>query len=137
MLDYGLLLLRVVVGGFMVVGHGIPKLMNFASMAGAFPDPLGIGSQMSLVGAIAGEFGAGLLLLIGLWTRLAVVPYVFTMLVAAFLVHGAAPFWLPGNELGSKEPAVMYALLAVVLALTGPGRYSFEGLIARRKEQPA
>ena len=47
----GLLLHRVVFGGFMLVGHGWGKLMSFNEKAAGFPDPLGIGSSASMAGA--------------------------------------------------------------------------------------
>jgi hypothetical protein len=59
----GLLILRVAFGSMMLV-HGIPKLMGFSEMAGQFPDPLGMGSQLSLISAIGAEVGCSLLLLI-------------------------------------------------------------------------
>ena len=77
-------------GGLMPV-HGVPKLVGFSNMADKFPDPLGMGSQLSLISAVGAEVGCALLLIVGLGTRLAAIPLAFTMFVALFMVHGSDP----------------------------------------------
>jgi hypothetical protein len=54
----GLLAFRVAVGLMMAVGHGWEKLVGFGERSAKFPDPLGIGSTLSL----AGTTGSGVLL---------------------------------------------------------------------------
>ena len=68
----GLLIFRVVFGGFMLFGHGWGKLMSFGEKAGSFPDPLGIGNELSLVSAILCEVVFALLVMLGLAVRIAV-----------------------------------------------------------------
>jgi len=51
-----LLVLRVAVGRFMLV-HGRQKLTGFNEMADTFPDPIGMGSKLSLISAIGAELG--------------------------------------------------------------------------------
>ena len=46
----GLLFLRVLSGGMMLLGHGWAKLAGFAEMAPNFPDPLGLGSSTFSLG---------------------------------------------------------------------------------------
>lgn len=115
----GLLLLRLATGG-MMLSHGIPKLMKFASMKDSFPDPLGIGHMPSLASAVGAEVGCAALIVIGLATRLAALPLVFTMAVAAFVFHGDDPW-------AKKELAVLYGLAFLVLFFTGAGRFSIDG----------
>jgi len=85
-----LLVLRVAFGG-MMLGHGVPKLLGFSEMADKFPDPLGMGCQLSLISAVGTEVGCSFLLILGLATRLVSLPLAFTMVIAAFVVHGADP----------------------------------------------
>jgi putative oxidoreductase len=94
--------------------------MNALNGNWEFGDPLGIGTRPSLVLAIVAEVGCSLLILLGLFTRFATLPLLFTMLVAAFIVHAADP-------LGKKELALLYALLFATLFFTGPGKYSIDG----------
>ncbi|MCC9600288.1 DoxX family protein [Stieleria sp. JC731] len=121
----GLLVLRLAFGCFMLV-HGWQKLSGFSEMSGGFPDPLGVGNQLSLVMAIGAEFGCSLLLLVGLGTRLAVIPLGFTMIIALFVVHGADPWQ-------KKELAACYLAVYITLFLTGPGPLSIDDLIRRRR----
>lgn len=114
----GLLVLRVGIGVLMLV-HGIAKIQGFSEMSKAFPDPIGLGSQLSLILAIGAEVGCSLLLIAGVATRLATIPLAFTMLVALLVVHKADPWQ-------AKELAAAYLLVYVSLLLTGPGRFSFD-----------
>lgn len=121
--DLGLLFFRIVIGGLMIVGHGYPKWANFAEKAEVFADPLGVGEAMSLWLAVGAEFFCAALVVIGLATRIACVPLIITMAVAAFIVHG-------GDPLGDKEMALVYGSSFVLLMLTGPGRLSIDGIIS-------
>lgn len=117
-IDVGLLLLRIAFGCFMLV-HGIQKLSGFSSLAEVFPDPIGMGSQLSLIMAIGAEVGCSLLLILGLGTRLAVLPLAFTMVIAFFVVHGADPWKV-------KELAAIYLAGYAIIFVTGPGKFSLD-----------
>lgn len=121
------LILRVAVAAFMLT-HGAPKLSKL--LAGGeiqFGDPLGLGPALSLVLVVFAEFFCSLLIGIGLATRLAVLPLMITMLVAAFISHGSDPF-------RQKEMALLYFLLYLALLVTGSRKYSFDYLITRRSK---
>lgn len=123
----GLLLLRVAFGCFMLV-HGWPKLSGFSEMADKFPDPIGLGSSLSLILAIAAEVGCSLLLIAGFGTRLASIPLAFTMIVALFVVHGSDPW-------KSKELAACYLAVYATLLLTGAGRFSVDHCLWGKKNE--
>lgn len=129
LLSAGLLILRVAFGGMMLV-HGIPKLIGFSEMAGKFPDPLGMGSQLSLILAIGAEIGCSLLLILGLGTRFAAIPLAITMIVALFAVHASDPWKV-------KELATVYLAVYVSLAFTGAGQFSLDHLFTRNKSVPS
>ncbi len=117
----GLLLLRVAIGCLMLV-HGIQKAMAFSQLSSAFPDPLGMGSQLSLISAIGAEVGCSLLLIAGLGTRFAAVPLAFTMLVALFVVHAKDPWQV-------KELAAVYLSVYTALMFTGGGGFALDRLL--------
>lgn len=129
--DIGLLMTRILFGGLMAFGHGLPKLQGYANMSGGFPDPLGLGSVNSLNGAIFSELVCGILILIGLGTRFAAIPAAFAMFIAAFVIHAQGPFFLPGD--GAKEPAFMYLAGYLILIVTGSGKFSVDALIAKAR----
>lgn len=121
--DLGLLALRLVVGIFMMT-HGWAKLVNFSEMSGQFPAMLGMSSQMALSMIVFAEFFASIALIFGFLTRLAVIPLIIGMGVAAFLAHAGDPF-------GARELPLLYFSVYVVFFITGAGRFSFDGLIRK------
>ncbi|CAH0999495.1 hypothetical protein LEM8419_00795 [Neolewinella maritima] len=120
-IDLGLLILRLWFGLEMAFAHGLGKVIKIFSGNFQFADPIGIGAPASLILAGTAEFVAGLLIAVGFFTRLAAVPYLITMLVAAFLVHAAN-----GDEWGKIATPLHYAIAAIVLLIAGPGRYSLD-----------
>lgn len=123
----GLLILRVAAGAFMIT-HGLPKLTNMLSGNSKFGDPLGIGSGVSLGLTVFAEFVCSILIILGLATRLALIPQIITMAVAAFIVHGSDPF-------GKKEMAFLYLVVFVVLFIMGPGKYSVDNAIGGKRSR--
>lgn len=115
------LLLRLMVGGAML-SHGIPKLLSFGTLSANFPDPLGVGSFVSLMLSIGAEVGCSLLLILGLFTRFALLPLFFTMLMAFFVIHAADPF-------AAKELAMIYMAIYIAIFTLGAGRFSLDSLI--------
>jgi putative oxidoreductase len=111
----------------MAIMHGAPKLMRLINGEG-FADPLGVGVTTSLVLAIFGELICGVLIAAGFFTRLACIPFIITMLVAGLVVHG-------GDGWGKIALPLMYVVAAVVLLITGPGRYSLDHQLFVRKVQ--
>ena len=131
MRSLGLLILRVGIGGYMMT-HGWGKLqMVLDGNLDTFGDPVGLGSSTSLILATGAEFFCALLVVIGLGTRYAAMPVVFTMGVAAFLIHRNDP-WTMGPGL-SKEPALLFLIPFLALIFTGAGRFSLDALIKRRR----
>lgn len=124
--DLGALALRVSFGLMMPLAHGLPKLMSFAEKSAGFPDPLGVGSPFSMALAIFAEVLCSLGVLLGLFTRWALIPLIFTMLVAFFIIHGDDSFAV-------KEKALAYLVAYASLFLLGPGRFSLDHLIGRRR----
>ncbi len=128
--DVGLLLGRIGFGFFMAFGHGLTKLQNFGEMSAKFPDPLGVGSPVSMGLAIFAEFLCSFLIMLGLFTRFASLNLIITMAVAAFLVHAKDPLFASGQA--SKEFALIYLIGYVILFFTGAGRFSVDRILANR-----
>lgn len=116
--DLGLLILRVGASLCMLT-HGYGKLLKLINDPSDFGDPIGLGPTISLILVVFGEFIAPLFVVIGYKTKLASLPPLVTMLVAAFIVHASDPF-------GKKEKAILFAICFLVIAITGAGKYSFD-----------
>ena len=110
----------------MMLVHGLEKFGKYNEISDKFPDPLGMGSQASLISAIGSEVGCSILLIAGLLTRLAALPLAFTMIVALFIVHGSDPW-------EKKELAAVYLAAYVAIFFLGAGRFSLDHLIWGRK----
>ena len=61
--------------------------------------------------------------IIGFLYRLAMIPMIFTMGVAFFVIHGNDPFSL-------KELAFVYLVIFILMYIAGPGKFSLDRLIA-------
>ena len=118
-----ILFLRLFAGGLMLT-HGWAKLSSFSDLAERFPDPLGVGSTLSLILILCAEVGCSLLLIFGLLTRLAVIPLIFGMLMAFFFIHAADPFAV-------KELPLMYTGIYLALLWSGGGKYAVDEIIRR------
>jgi len=121
--DLALLVLRLGFGAALALTHGRAKLAAPARFIEAlakhdFPLPGFFGWA-----AILSEFAGGLLLAVGLLTRPAATFVAITLGVAAFDFHSADPF-------AKRELALAYAVVALSVAIAGPGRYSLDNWIA-------
>lgn len=123
--DLALLLLRAMTAAFMFFGHGMAKFNNFSALQLTFPDPLGLGHTPSLVLATFAEVICSALLFVGLATRVACVPLIITMLVAAGWVHAEDPWQ-------KKELALLYVVPFLTIILAGPGMFSLDALLKSR-----
>ena len=119
------LILRVVLGAFMLT-HGWGKFVSFSEKSSVFPDPLGLGSPLSMGLATFAEFFCSILLILGLFTRFAALSILITMLTAGFIFHSADPF-------SKKELALLYAVGFLYFTITGGGAYSLDKLFAVKK----
>ncbi|CAM2899351.1 DoxX family protein [Rariglobus hedericola] len=123
------LVLRLVVGAVMA-GHGSQKLFGwfggkgFEATVNGFSS-MGLNPAPVMAGlAAGGEFIGGILLILGLFTRLAALSTVVIMAVAIFTVHSSA-FFLPAG----MEYALTLLAAALVLLETGGGALSADSKI--------
>ena len=79
---------------FISFSHGFDKLIHFSTMKASFYEFYGIGfKQFLLTLAIFAEFFCSIFLILGLFTRLSVIPIIIAMSVALFKVHNGDYFW--------------------------------------------
>ncbi len=122
---FGIVFLRLAVGGMMLV-HGYPKLLML--LAGDGPlwmDPLGIGGTASLALCCFAEFFCSLAIIFGLLTRLSSLVLAINFWVIVFMVDANATW-------AQSELPTLYLVCFLTLLCTGGGRYSIDHLIRRR-----
>lgn len=117
----GILIMRIGFAGTILIRHGLPKLLDFSNKMHVFPDPIGLGSTISLSLTVTAEFLCAILVVVGIFTRFAVVPLVIAMAVAFFVVHGADPFV-------KKELAFLFLVGFSSILATGGGKFSLDAL---------
>ncbi len=130
-METGLLLLRLVVG-LLFIGHGTQKLYGWFDGGGPDGTAEMFGSvgyrkpgTMAMVAGTA-EAGAGVLLVLGLFTPLAGAAIIGVMLNAAVAVHWSNGLW---SSNGGYEYPLVNATAGAALAFTGPGVLSLDGAL--------
>ena len=119
--DLGLLILRIL-SGAVLLSHGYPKFQKILEGNLQFGDPLGIGQVPSLYLSTFAEFLCAILIIIGLFTRLSLIPLIINMSVAFFIVHAT-------DDFATKEKSILFLGMFIVLFLTGAGRFSIDNKI--------
>lgn len=118
-------ILRVGFGVLMIPYHGYVKLVEFNERKDNFVDFLGLGGTVSLSLAIFAEFFCSILLILGLFTRLATIPLLVTTLVI-FSAHNWELF-------GQYELGTAFFVGYLSILTLGPGRFSLDYLIFKRR----
>ena len=124
-MDLGLLFLRLALA--LMALHGWSKLMDFEEGSADWPDPFHVGMKASYALTVFAEFFCSLFLILGLGTRLALVPLIICMLVIVFDVHA-------GEPLEDREHGLLYLLGYLALFFTGPGGISIDRFWSKSKK---
>ena len=120
-----LLVLRIVLGAIMI-GHGYAKVFGGGMMAHYYlVQSYGLPGWLAFPSALA-EFFGGILVLLGLFTRVASAAILIDMLVAIWKAHWKNGFYGQG---GYEFPLLLGAA-TLTLGLTGPGAISIDGLLS-------
>ena len=119
---------RILFGG-MFLTHGLQKLANFRALSDSFPRIMGLGSTISLSLAIFAEVFCTLAFITGFLYRLSMLPMIFTMIMAVFVVHANDPF-------SAKELALLYLYIFLIMYCMGPGSFAADYFFARKQVMP-
>lgn len=120
--DTGKLVLRLAIGGLLFM-HGLAKVRDNSFVQSEVLDA-GLPAWMAY-GVYIGEIVAPVLLIIGLFTRVAAGLVAIDMLFAVALVHypGDLTSVTPSGAWAVELP-MMFMLGALAIALIGPGRFA-------------
>lgn len=115
--SWGLLALRLVVG-IVFIYHGWMKLQGMEMTTGMMAS-IGLPAPMFWAWLVAlVEFVGGIALVLGLFTRLVIIPLIVTMIVALLTVHTKMPY---GSV--TELPIVLVGAL-IALGTMGGGKYA-------------
>lgn len=124
--NIGILELRVWLGVVLFAKHGLEKIVHFNEMRQHFPDPLHVGPAIGFLCAFTADAICSILILVGLFTRIAVLIVLINLAVVFYFMHNLS--------FAGDHAEVVYLYLGGYLAILflGPGRYSFDSLLYRQ-----
>ncbi len=112
-----------IIAGFLLLQHGLQKLFGYPPSA----QPRGGLDTLGWIAAVL-EFGGGLLLMLGLFTRPVAFILSGLMAVAYFMAHAPGGFW---PILNRGELAALYSFVFLYLAFAGGGPWSLDRMMRR------
>ncbi|MXW42625.1 MAG: DoxX family protein [Acidimicrobiia bacterium] len=127
-MNLAILILRVGIGGTLVM-HGYGKVFQGGGISGTagWFDSMGMkpGKVHAWMAALI-EIGAGVLVVLGLFTSLAAAAMVGVMVVAAWTVHRHNGFMIMRE---GWEYTFVLAVVAIGIAMLGPMKWSLDSII--------
>ena len=118
------LLLRIVFGILMMY-RGYEILVHFSNPQRYIPNIMGIGMTASKLFVIFAEFFCALFVVIGLFTRLVVIPIIIVIIAIFMAIHYTV------FDLATGETYALYLSAFITLLLVGPGKVSVDGMTGR------
>jgi putative oxidoreductase len=126
MSDVGLLLVRTTVAYYFMVSHGLPKMRDDDGQHAKTFEGLGFHPGALFVSRVAiAETSAAVLIGLGLFGPLGPMLLLSDMMVAIGAVSARERTF----EASKHEIEIVYAAIAVLLTLSGPGRFSADRLL--------
>lgn len=119
-----LLALLRIMAALLFMEHGTAKLFHFPAAQPGVPDPL---PPLLLAAAII-EVVGGVLVTLGLFTRLAAFLMAGEIAIGYFLFHFPQSFWPVVNQ---GDAAILFCFVFLYLSSAGPGSWSIDGSRSR------
>lgn len=120
--DIAKLILRVTVG-VMMLFHGLDKIINgvggikhLVTSAGFF--------EFLAYGVYIGEIVVPILILLGVYARIASLVLAFNMFFAIFLAYGNSLFSLGKHGAPVFEVPLLYLVMSILIFMLGSGKYA-------------
>jgi putative oxidoreductase len=120
--DVAKLILRLSLG-FMMIFHGVDKVLNGISGVRFLTTNAGL-PEFFAYGVFIGELVFPVLIVLGLYSRIASIGLAFNMLMAIFLAHGSSLFELGKHGAPTIELPFLYLMVSIVIFLQGPGKFA-------------
>jgi len=115
--DLGLLYLRVCGALLLLYVHGLPKILHFSDELQRIEDPMHLGKGFSLCFSIFAEVICPLLIIAGVFVRVAAMSVLCLLVVAMFLVH---PDW----SVAEGQFGWLLMIIFGTVLIAGGGRFS-------------
>lgn len=119
--NIAMLFFRVAISVELIIAHGLKKIGIGVLEAEKIPNPLHLPEAINQSFAIASNLFFPVFIMVGLFTRFAVLPVLAVTLTGYFLQH-----W--NDTLLEKDMPFMYSVSCLLILFLGPGKYSFDYL---------
>ncbi len=136
-IDFAILLIRLTIGVLMAF-YGLHKLQGFEQMAASdfwmkHVNFFGLTGKVPLTLTIFAELFCSIFLILGLFTRLSLIPLLFCM---GFIVVVINKFEIVSNGENGMELNAAFTYFVIYLALffTGAGKYSIDHFLLAKKK---
>lgn len=120
-----LLIFRIALAAELMAAHGLKKIGIGVADAEVVPNPLHLPETLNQLFATAANLFFPIQVMLGLFTRLAVLPTLAVTLTGFFVVHR-------NDSLVEKDMPLMYSLAFLLLLSLGPGKYSIDNFINKK-----
>ncbi|MCF6339326.1 MAG: DoxX family protein [Sulfurimonas sp.] len=120
--DIAKLILRVSVG-VMILFHGVDKIINGIGGVKYLNAQAGL-PEFLAYGVYVGEIIMPILIILGVYARVASLVLALNMLIAIFLAYGNSLFELGKHGAPSFELPFLYFIMSIVIFLIGSGKYA-------------
>jgi putative oxidoreductase len=120
--DLGKLILRLTLG-ILILLHGIAKITGGVDFITSSVTKIGLPPAFGYL-VYVGEVLAPLLLIVGVWSRIAAAIIAINMVFAVYIAHLSDLFTLSKSGGWALELQAMFLFAAVALIFLGAGRFS-------------
>jgi putative oxidoreductase len=103
----------------------LKKILDFEGTLQHIPDPFGFGSEFSAYMAVFANVICPVFVVLGLFTRAAILPIVGITLSGFFIVHASDPWAV-------RDIPFMYSLSFLLLLYLGAGKYSLDAKLLKK-----
>lgn len=120
-----MLLFRVLVSLELMTVHGLKKIGIGVNVAEIVPNPLHLRDAFNNGFAIGANIIAPVFIMLGLLTRITILPVLAVTLTGYFVLH-----W--NDALLVKDVPFIYSIVFMLIWVLGPGKYSLDYLVNRK-----
>ncbi|HZH97213.1 MAG TPA: DoxX family protein [Flavisolibacter sp.] len=121
-----MLLFRIALSLELIVVHGFKKVGLNVAAAEKIPNPLQLNEALNYTFAVSANLVFPVFVILGLFTRIAILPILAVTVTGYFAVH-----W--NDPLPVKDMPFMYSLSYLLVLVLGPGRYSIDYFIDKKR----
>ncbi len=123
--NFALLFFRIAVATELIVVHGLKKIGIGVPVAEVIPNPLGFPDGLNSFLAISANVYLPVLVIFGLFTRLAALPALAVTATGYFIMHG-------NDSLAERDIPFMFSVSLLMIILLGGGKYSLDSYFSKK-----